>query len=498
MKMLKLKKEPNLLAKHQAFPYQTEAFLAIKDLEYAAVFHEQGLGKTKIAVDLILYWIGHTDIDTVIVVTKKLLIKNWQNEFSNHTYIRPMILTCNKNENFYVFTSPSRVVLMNFETVQTEKERLKLYLKTRNVAIIIDESAKLKNPKSKLTETFHALATCFKKRVIMTGTPVANRPYDIWSQIFFLDQGKSLGSNFIVFKERTDLTNDLDDTLGKREAFEDEVSEIFSKIKQFSVRETKNSGIISLPEKVYYREKITLAETQRLLYEKIRNELIVEVKKKGHIISDDSSAAIKRLLRLVQVVSNPKLIDESYCGDSSKELYLDKLLEKILSKDEKCIVWTSFIENVEYFYKKYSSLPAVKVHGGMKIIDRNRSIDKFKQGISPVLFATPSSAKEGLTLTIANHVIFYDRSFSLDDYLQAQDRIHRISQKKTCYIHNLIAEDSIDEWIDSLLDIKQQAALMAQGDISKQHFRDVADYSYGALVRLILFPDKQGETNAND
>lgn len=497
MKMLKLKKEPNLLAKHQAFPYQTEAFSAIKDLEYSAIFHEQGLGKTKIAIDLILYWIGHTDIDTTIVVTKKQLIKNWQDEFSSHTYIRPMVLSCSRNDNFYVLTSPSRVVLMNFETMQTEQERLKLYFKTRNVAIIIDESAKLKNPNSKLTKIFHDFASCFKKRVIMTGTPVANRPYDIWSQIFFLDQGKSLGNNFVAFKKKTNLTNDLGNIKGKRKAFEDEVSEIFSKINTFAVRETKNSGIISLPEKVYYREKIVLAETQRILYEKIRNELIVEVRKDGHAILDDSSAAIKRLLRLVQVVSNPRLIDENYCGESSKEFYLNNLLEEILNKNEKCIVWTSFIENVEYFYKKYLSLPAVKIHGGMKIIDRNRSVDKFKRGISPVLFATPSSAKEGLTLTMANHVIFYDRSFSLDDYLQAQDRIHRISQMKTCYIHNLIAEDSIDEWVDSLLDIKQQAAFMAQGDISKQQYCNVADYSYGDLIRLILFPDEQGEKNVD-
>lgn len=57
MKRIHLLKEPNLLAKYDAFPYQKEAFDAIKDLDYAAVFHEQGLGKTKIAIDLLLYWL---------------------------------------------------------------------------------------------------------------------------------------------------------------------------------------------------------------------------------------------------------------------------------------------------------------------------------------------------------------------------------------------------------------------------------------------------------
>lgn len=67
--------------KHEAFPYQHEAFEEIKDKEYAAIFHEQGLGKTKIAIDLLLYWLEKRDIDTVLVVTKKTLVRNWVEEF---------------------------------------------------------------------------------------------------------------------------------------------------------------------------------------------------------------------------------------------------------------------------------------------------------------------------------------------------------------------------------------------------------------------------------
>ena len=123
--------------------------------------------------------------------------------------------------------------------------------------------------------------------------------------------------------------------------------------------------------------------------------------------------------------------------------------------------------------------------------DRNRSVERFYTDDYHVLFATPASAKEGLTLTMANHVIFYDRGFSLDDYLQAQDRIHRISQKKTCYIHNIIVNKSIDEWIDILLKSKQNAALLAQGDISLNKYKEVADYSFGDLINTILFPEQE-------
>jgi len=491
MKRVHLKKEPNLQAKFDAFPYQKDAFDAVKDLEYAAIFHEQGLGKTKIAIDLLLYWLDSTSIDTVLVVTKKQLVQNWEREFKCHTLIKPVILDTDKQNNYFVFTGPARVVITNFEILLAEKKCFKLYLQTRNVAIIIDESTKLKNPNANLTKTFFELGPQFHKRVIMTGTPVANRPYDIWAQIYFLDQGASLGSDFKEFKRKTDLSNKLVDSIDLQKKFESMVAVIYDKIKSFSVREIKNGGIIELPDKVYIREEVEFSPEQKVLYDQICEELKVEVLKNGEIIEDDSTAIVKRLLRLVQVTSNPRLVDESFKGRSAKEAVLNKLVCQIIQAGEKCIIWTSFIENVEDFTKIYADYGSVKIHGGMKMADRNRSVERFRTDDYQVLIATPASAKEGLTLTMANHVIFYDRGFSLDDYLQAQDRIHRISQKKNCYIHNIIMNGSIDEWVDVLLKSKQHAASLAQGDILLEEYQEVADYSFGDLIKAILFPNQE-------
>ena len=493
MKKIHLHNEPNLLAKLDAFSYQRAAFEAIKDLDYAAVFHEQGLGKTKIAIDLLLYWLDNTSIDTVLIVTKKQLVQNWIREFETHTLMKPAVLDTNKSNNYYVFCGPARVVVTNFEVLISEKKQFELYLRSRNVAIIVDESAKLKNPNAKVTKTFFDLAPLFKKRVIMTGTPVANRPYDIWSQIYFLDFGESLGKNFNEFKATTDLSDKLASSEEKQEAFEDSVSSIYDRISKFSVRETKDSGIIELPDKVYVQERMDFESDQEIFYDRICEELIIEIERDGEIIIDDSSATVKRLLRLVQATSNPRLIDESYEGSSVKEEYLDELIQKIMADGEKCIVWSSFIDNIDYLCKKYSDLGSVKIHGKMNMADRNRSVERFRKDEYKILFATPASAKEGLTLTMANHVIFYDRGFSLDDYLQAQDRIHRISQKKTCYVHNLIVNGSVDEWVDALLNAKQNAASLAQGDMPLNKYQETADYSYGDIIKAILFPDEYFE-----
>ena len=486
MSNLKHIETTNLTAKLTAFPYQHEAFLAIKDKPYAAIFHEQGLGKTKIAIDLLLYWLDKRDIDTVMIVTKKTLVANWVGEFDTHTNLRPKVLDTKKKSNYFVLNSAARVIVTNFETISTEQDRLQLFLKTRNVAIIIDESTKIKNPESKLTQDFFAISALFKIKVIMTGTPVANRPYDIWAQIYFLDEGNSLGTNFAEFKAMCDLSNDLQEDESKRMIFEDSVAGIYNKIKDFSVRETKNSGIITLPSKIYHAVTVGFEQKQFEMYEALRKEMVLTLTRGDETILDDSTETIKRLLRLVQITSNPKLIDESYVGDSAKEKLLDQLIERIISQDEMVIVWSIYTGNIDMFCKKYAKYGAVKITGKMAVEERNKSVAAFKSGKAKLLFATPQSAKEGLTLTIANNAIFYDRGFNLDDYLQAQDRIHRISQKRDCHIYNLMVEDSIDIWIDYLLKAKQRAAFLAQGDINLKDYKDEADYSFANIVHEIL------------
>jgi SNF2 family DNA or RNA helicase len=190
---------------------------------------------------------------------------------------------------------------------------------------------------------------------------------------------------------------------------------------------------------------------------------------------------------LNQIASNPRLIDECYNKTSGKEIVLDELINEIINNNEKCIVWSCYIGNIDYFAEKYKVYGAVKIHGSMTIEERNRSVDLFKNNANTkLLFATPQAAKEGLTLTVANNAIFYDRTFNLDDYLQAQDRIHRISQKKKCNIYNILIENSIDDWIDALLKAKQNAAWLTQGDITIDQYEASADYSYADIIKEIL------------
>ncbi len=484
----------NLSARFEAFPYQLDAVEAVKDLEYAALFHEQGLGKTKIAVDLLLHWLNERCLDTVMIITKRALVENWRQELSTHTHLKPGILNQDRKHNFFVLNSPVRVVLGHFEMVRSEQQRLEMYLKTRRVGVILDEAQKIKNPSTALTRAFHELREGFQRRVIMTGTPVANRPEDIWSQIFFLDGGEALGEDFEAFRSNLTLDNNLHQSADRQREFAEALSLVFSKLRAFSIRETKSSTGIELPDKVVRTVSTYMAPHQAKLYDAYREEARAEVMQGGTLIEDDAEAVLKRLLRLVQVTSNPSLVDDSYKEEPGKFPELFRLVREATEDGSKVIVWTSFVQNAEWLCRGLAEFGAVRVHGELPIEARNRAIDDFKlRDDIRVLVATPGAAKEGLTLTVANHAIYYDRTFSLDDYLQSQDRIHRISQKRECYIWNLICEDTIDSWVDSLLRAKRLAAQLLQSDVTREEYEKAADYDFGRAVAEILNPTAEAK-----
>lgn len=478
-----LRRPPKFVPKHEAFPYQMDAVRAVKDLPYAAIFHEQGLGKTKIAIDLALIWLQTDIVDTVLVVTKKSLVNNWCSEIAAHCHITPHVLSGNRRRNSASLNSPVLLYVTNYEVITSNAPTIKLFLQTCRVGCILDESQKIKNPEAALTRTFHDVASAFERRIIMTGTPAANRPHDIWAQIRFLDGGETLGQTFEAFKRNTDLPSRAEnaDDYGNR------LTRIHEKLASFTVRETKDTAGIRLPQKTITTHNIQLPAWQMAKYTAYRDELAYEYERDGITESDSAESILKRLLRLVQCAANPALIDGRYEREPGKyALLLDMCRD--FTTDSKLIVWSGFVENVDWLADSLAEFHTVRMHGNLSIHERDRAVDSFTRGKSRILVATPGAAKEGLTLTSANHAIFFDRSFSLDDYLQAQDRIHRISQTRDCHIHNLIAKDTIDEWVDVLLTAKYRAAQLAQGDIDLAAFRDSFRTDVSQVLRAVLFP----------
>ena len=467
--------------------FQEKAFNKFKSSDIAAIFFEQGLGKTKIAIDLMLHWLQNGDLDKMFIVVKKGLVNNWYSEIKKHTFMIPAILSNTKSKNTSIFMSRVNVLVLNYEIILNEFERIYDLGKIRNLGIILDESAKIKNPEANISKKLHQISDRFKKKVIMTGTPSANRPEDYWSQIFFLDRGKSLGEKHKVFFEKVKISNDLVDDPQYQNKLIKNIEDIKEKIAGFTLRETKDSSSIELPEKIFENIFIEFSSEQGKIYTKALTELRTKIEKENISFEDNVEAFLKRIIRIRQICSNPKMLDLSFNEKTNRLQKTLELVRSIAEKNEKCIIWTSFKYNINYLKVFLEKFNPVALDGSMQNDERKLSVTRFlEQEDTKVLIATPQSSKEGLTLTVANHCIYFDRTLSLDDYLQSQDRIHRIGQTKNCFYYNLIIKNSVDEWVESLIDAKSLFAKLSIGDISNVEFSEKIKFNFGELIKKVL------------
>ena len=135
------------------------------------------------------------------------LLYNWEQEVCKHSFLIPTVLKGAKREKRYKFLTGANFYITNYEAVIAENQKIKRFCKSRSVAIVLDESARIKDPKTKTAQAIFQLIPLSTKRIIISGAPVANKPYDLWAQYYFLDEGKLLGSDFKMFKAQLDNKN---------------------------------------------------------------------------------------------------------------------------------------------------------------------------------------------------------------------------------------------------------------------------------------------------
>jgi len=463
-------------------PHQIEASKFLFDREWAALFDEQGLGKTKIVIDALAELFSAQTIEGAIIICKKSLLKNWEQEVQKHSNLRTITLRGTPHQKGIRFMWFAHFYLINYDLVSSEVERLKTFLETRPMAIVLDESQRIKNPKSKATKAIHELAPLAKRRFIITGTPVANTPEDIWAQVYFLDNGSTLGSTPEEFRRKFQIQS----RPHKQEIIDHAaLARLRTTLASFSMRRTKEA-VLELPEKIYRTHEVSLEKAQREMYDTLRDQLYIEITSlDGAQVTDHSENILKRMLRLVEIASNPSLFDASYSSSPAKFDLADDIIAEVVRQNEKAIVWTNFVGNIRSLRRRYDHYGAAVIFGDIPIDSRAEIVSRFQSSKDlRILIANPAAAREGLTLTAANHAIYIDRNFSLIDYLQSQDRIHRISQDRPAYIHNLVGQDTIDVYIEDVVYRKQAVAGYLYGDSEDLNLPPPA-FSKEDLLRLL-------------
>jgi|TARA_R110000803_G_scaffold178105_1_gene240519 SNF2 family DNA or RNA helicase len=456
----------NYKFKYKPFDHQLSALEAGWSRKEFGLFMEMGTGKSKVLIDNMGMLFLAGKINFALVIAPKGVYRNWvDKEIPEHMSdaiphrVFRWVSSANKaqKKEMALVKEPFAgltIFVMNVEAFSSLKGKQAGEWMSRAFGnygmIAIDESTTIKNHKAKRSKNLCDIATEFKYRRILTGSPITKSPLDIYAQCHFLKWGILGHISYYAFQGMYAVTRPQRaggrtfqqvvgyknlDTLGKN-------------IDKCSYRVLKKD-CLDLPDKIYTIRYVSLTDEQKDMYSKIQKQALIMFDN-GDMVS--APAVITQMLRVQQVLSGHLKTDD---GDmvyfESKRM--DALLEVLEEHQGKAIIWSRFRHDIisitNTLEKTFGKGSVASYYGDTKDDDRQRIVEKFQDKNSRLRFfvGNPSTAGYGLTLTEANLVVYYANDFNLETRIQSEDRAHRIGQvNKVTYV-DLISEGTIDEKI---------------------------------------------------
>ncbi|HNB50404.1 MAG TPA: SNF2-related protein [Anaerolineales bacterium] len=436
-------------------PYQKAGFDWLHFLhEYkfgGCLADDMGLGKT-VQVLAFLQSLRETKKPPkadLVVVPRSLLI-NWEREAARFTPTLRVhhhfgIAREKETPNFDEYD----IVLTTYGTLLRDVQALRMY---KFHYVVLDESQAVKNPAAQTSKAVRLLNS--EHRLVMTGTPVENNTFELWSQFAFLNPG--LLGNLEYFKE---------EFAGPIERKKDDETAGFLKkmVFPFILRRTKDQVAPELPPRT---ERILYADmdpAQQKLYNKTRDYyrslLMGLIEEEG--MNNARMKVLEGLLRLRQISNHPKLVEKDFRGDSAKMELLMEHLETLESEGHKALIFSQFVEMLKLVRVELDKRKIKYNYLDGRTRKRQEQVDEFQTDPTiPFFLISLKAGGVGLNLTAADYVIHIDPWWNPAVEMQATDRTHRIGQDKPVFVYKLIARDTVEEKILQLQD--QKRALVEQ------------------------------------
>lgn len=476
-----------MIYKTQPYAKQLEAWKKAQGQYNFAYFMEMGTGKSKVLIDDIVDLKLHELINAVVIVAPKGCYANWTlneipkhlpNEIDAHTLIWKAPSSQGKGdkkncEEFLVQKDLGfslKFLLVNIEALSnsTSLAYISMFMKSHNCLMAIDESTTIRNVSSERFKNARVLGKSAKYRRILTGTPIANRPLDIFAQCAFLDPKLLDFPNFHAFKHYYADIRMI--PLGGQRSFPKimgyrRLEDLTKRLDQFSYRVLKKD-CLDLPDKVYVTRYVEATVEQKKMYNQMAKLMVAE-----HSNGDFSTAQIvlTKIMRLQSILCGHLRMDGGEM-QHIKSNRIESLLELLEETAGKVIIWCLYKEDIRMICEALDECDGnyVEYHGEISEKDRIIALDHFKTCPTCNIFiGTQATGGMGLTLTEATTVIYYSQGYDLEKRLQSEDRAHRIGQKETVTYVDMVVKDSVDEKIVQSLKSKQNLADLVLNGLSK-------------------------------
>lgn len=443
---------------------------------------EQGTGKSLVIIATFTHLFLEKKIDAVLILAPNGVHDNWnrveipahcslfEDSYEKAVWHGTDGVRKRNHWNSVVEGEPGKlsILMANIEAARTTafKDSLQQLLK-RRFLLVIDESTVIKNPKAEQSRAVHKLADFASYSRILTGTPITQGPLDFWSQCRALNGSALPYPSYTAYKHEF-AVEELVYMGPNRPQFlkvvgYKNIEVLKAHIARFSTRILKKE-CLDLPEKIYTKRYIDLTPEQKRIYKDLSEKCIAQL---GNGQQVSVTMALTAMLRLQQVALG-YVTDDIGSMKMIPSNRINALVETLEENPVKTIIFCRFKEDILRIKETLGdALRYVEYHGDIEEKERSGAIDAFQRDEGVRLFIATDAAARGLTLTAAEHVVYYSQGFSLEKRLQSEDRAHRIGQKKNVLYTDFVSRGTVDEKIVQALLLKQE---MADKILSRQEF----------------------------
>ena len=414
----------------------------ISECEFGGILaDEMGLGKSIQTITYMRHrFLEQKDPEMkMLIVVPTSLIYNWKEEFQKFGKdLKITIVNDTRAKRVQKLQEKSQVYITSYGLLRQD---IDLYQEMSFDTMVLDEAQNIKNPKSDTTLATKAVKA--RVKFALTGTPLENSIYELWSIMDFIMPGY------------------LGDLNTFRETFGDEndYTELNHQIRPFILRRRKKDVLKDLPDKLENRVYVELSEEQKALYlselEKAKKE-IHSLEEQG-TVSQNQFFILSLLTRLRQICIDPNLIFENYHEVSSKFITLLQIVEELIQNHHKILIFSQFPSALRNLIPLLDGRKITYhyLDGATKAEERLNMVHQFHEDDVPVFLISLKAGGTGLNLTCADEVIHLDPWWNPQVENQATDRTHRIGQTHTVEVLKFIATGTIEEKIIELQEKKK-------------------------------------------
>ena len=425
------------------FDFQKEDVEKLKNEPACLIANDMGTGKTyeAIARDEIFRELWHSPIaKRTLVIAPLTVLPSWQKHFMSLTNL-PVISVDPKSrsKSFEDFLSlGDAVFLIHWEALRVFPELSEVYW----FHIIADECHRAKNRKAQQTRALKKLKSVF--RSALSGTPVVNRPDELWSILNWLKPSEYKGY-WKFYNRYVDFEIIYPQGFHKITGPKNEL-ELQKTLSPFMVRRLKKDVLKDLPDKYYTTVWVNLGSKQRKAYKAMARDMVawVGAHEDAPLVAP---VVIAQLIRLQQfAIAHMEEVAGGF-GMSEPSAKLDAIMQILEDNpEEQIVIFSQFKQAIGLLGKRLEDkgISYGTITGDVSDKTRAQVIEDFQEGSIRVFAGTIAAGGIGITLTSASTAIFIDRSWSPAINLQAEDRLHRIGQKNAVQIIDIMANETID------------------------------------------------------